>query len=80
MQVCFTHDNTIKLYQTGFDRFAVVYGLQSQSDLSYAAAATELGRAIMHNAACNGRLDNRSKQEAAVMGDKAPHYSRPVNK
>lgn len=37
--------------------FAVVYGLQIQSGLSYAEAAKALGQALMHVAQCEGKLD-----------------------
>lgn len=38
--------------------FSVQYGKQLDTGLSYAEACTELGAAIMHALACNGRLDN----------------------
>lgn len=37
--------------------FAVVYGLEMQSGLSHAQAASVLGRALMHFAQCEGKLD-----------------------
>lgn len=60
------------LYQTGFDKFAVRYGLQLKEGLSYAEAAAELGACIMHALACEGRLDNRTKAEARKAGDRYP--------
>lgn len=53
----------IKLQQHGRDSFRVVYGQQVKDRLTYGEAAKELGAAIMHNAACNGDLDNRLKGE-----------------
>jgi len=55
----------VRLLQTGVDRFTVEYGLQVKSGLNYAAAATELGACIMHALACDGKLDNRERGEAA---------------
>lgn len=65
-KICFqTSDGAfpITLYQTGRDRFTVVYGLQGKRDLDYSAAAHELGACIMHSAACEGKLDNRESGE-----------------
>ena len=53
----------IELRQQGHDRFSVRYGPQLRIGLTYSDAATELGAAIMHNAACNGELDNLEKGE-----------------
>lgn len=39
-------------------RFRVSYGLQVREDLTYDQAAKELGAALMHHAACEGRLNN----------------------
>lgn len=53
----------IKLTQQGRDKFTVVYWKQIRNHLTYSAAATELGAAIMHALACDERLDNRLKGE-----------------
>ena len=53
----------IALTQQGKDKFTVIYGKQIKKDLTYARAATELGAAIMHALACDGRLDNRERGE-----------------
>ena len=56
----------IILIQHAPDDFTVRYGVQVDSHLTYARAAAKLGEAIMHNAACDGQLDNR---EAWEMGE-----------
>lgn len=64
--VCFeTNINeawVIRLSQTGkgVNRFSVQYGLQIKDGLNYEQAALELGACLMHEAACSGRLDNRT--------------------
>lgn len=86
MQVCFATggknpfpnakaDQMIELHQTGFDRFTVYYGLSKTTHTSYAKAAQELGACIMHLAACEGRLDNRTISEARIAGDARPYFS-----
>lgn len=64
----------IELHQTGFDSFTVIYGLQVKTGLSYGEACAELGACIMHNQACNGRIDNRTKFEANKQGESAPYF------
>lgn len=54
---------SVTLQQRGKDNFAVRYGMQVDSELTYAAAAAKLGQAIMHELACDGNLDNRAKGE-----------------
>lgn len=61
--LCFSFDGVIELRQQGRNRFTVIYGQQVKENLSYNEAATELGAAIMHNAACNAELDNRMPGE-----------------
>jgi hypothetical protein len=53
----------IMLHQDGVDRFTVTYGKQITSGLSYGKAACELGAAVMHALACEGKLDNRERGE-----------------
>jgi 16S rRNA A1518/A1519 N6-dimethyltransferase RsmA/KsgA/DIM1 with predicted DNA glycosylase/AP lyase activity len=53
----------ISLSQKGRDNFTVVYGKQVAERLTYAQAAEEYGRSIMHALACDGKLDNRVKGE-----------------
>ena len=48
----------VKLQQTGKDRFTVVYFKQIKKGLNYHDAALELGACLMHQAACDGLLDN----------------------
>lgn len=65
-RVCFQLNDTafpIQLTQHGRDLFAVTYGKQIDCGLSYAEAAAKLGQAIMHAAACDGKLDNRMRRE-----------------
>lgn len=54
---------TIKLEQMGVDAFRVTYGLQVKSRLTYEQAAHELGECIFHALACEGKLDNRTKED-----------------
>lgn len=42
-------------------RYVVAYGRQLKKGLTYDQAALELGAAIMHALACDGRLDNEDK-------------------
>lgn len=64
----------VTLHQVGFDRFAVVYGQQIKTDLTYTEATKELGACLMHSLACDGRLDNRTKSEAKNDGDSKPMF------
>lgn len=54
----------VALEQHGPDNFAVRYGAQYDTGLDYARAAAKLGQALMHAAACDGKIDNRTKAEA----------------
>jgi hypothetical protein len=51
--------DAVTLQQRGRDRFAVRYGKEVNADLTYAEACDYLGRALLHQAACEGKLDNR---------------------
>lgn len=53
----------VTLQQRGKDNFAVRYGKQVRADLTYEQAATAYGGALMHQAACDGLLDNRERNE-----------------
>ena len=58
--ICFeltTATAPIRLVQTGKNVFYVEYGLQRDRG-TYAEAASLLGQAIMHAAACDGKLVN----------------------
>jgi hypothetical protein len=57
MKVCFEYEN-ITLEQRTNKLFRVTYGLQVGDDLTYSQACTNLGEALLHNAACEGRLEN----------------------
>lgn len=48
----------VKLQQTSKNRFTVVYFKQVKKGLTYSQAARELGCCLMHQAACDGLLDN----------------------
>lgn len=50
--------DSVTLQQRGRDKFAVRYGMQVHADLSYSDACAYLGAALMHQAACDGKLDN----------------------
>lgn len=54
----------ITLFQCGKDKFTVQYWKQIKTNLTYARAASELGANIMHALACEGKLDNREKDES----------------
>ena len=54
----------IELRQAGPEDFTVVYGKQVEENLTYAAAATRLGCAIMHALACEGKLDNSDPKDS----------------
>ena len=60
--VCFEH-GSVKLTQQRRDHFTVTYHLQIKGNLKYEQAATELGACLMHQAACDGLLDNREPGE-----------------
>jgi hypothetical protein len=65
-KTCFELPETafpIRLLQNGIDSFTVEYGKQVHSGLSYGAACTELGQAIMHALSCDGKVDNRLRGE-----------------
>lgn len=61
MRVCFEISEKpwpIKLEQRGSkNSFCVTYGFQIDDHLTYGEAASKLGQAIMHRAACDGMLD-----------------------
>lgn len=48
----------IELLQNGPDDFCVLYGSQVTHSQPYSEAAKELGLAMMHALACEGKLDN----------------------
>jgi len=60
MKTCFETmlaDFPIRLEQRADGTFSVTYGAQKKDRLCYETASVELGSAIMHAAACEGRLD-----------------------
>lgn len=64
MRTCIElEDGWIKLQQRGKDNFCVVYGKQIDDNLNYASAAAKFGQAVMHHLACEGKLDNRERNE-----------------
>ena len=56
-KLCLQFD-MVTLQQRGRDNFAVRYGRQVEAQLTYAQACDKLGQALMHQAACDGMLDN----------------------
>ncbi|UFS66927.1 hypothetical protein LO749_20755 [Paracoccus denitrificans] len=56
-------DGLVTLQQRGKDNFLVRYGKQVYAGLRYAEAAAQYGACVMHQAACDGLLDNRAKGE-----------------
>jgi len=68
MTVCFTlPERMIQLRQSGPDNFAVQYGKQIDERLTYDAACTALGAAIMHSLACEDAIDNRDRKAAPLI-------------
>ena len=61
-RLCLQFD-MVTLQQRGRDNFAVRYGKQVVDGLPYAQACMELGRALMHQGACNELIDNRERNE-----------------
>lgn len=55
--------DAVTLQQCGKDNFAVRYGKQVDAALTYSQACGKLGQALMHQAACDGKLDNRMRGE-----------------
>lgn len=51
-------DTPVVLEQRSNGKFRVTYGKQVRDNLTYGAAARELGKCVMHSLACNGKLDN----------------------
>lgn len=47
----------LSLEQSGFNEFAVVYGLDRKEKLSYTEAAKEYGECLMHALGCQGVLE-----------------------
>ena len=66
-KVCFTGPDaafgSILLTQQGRDNFTVTYGSTHTTGLTYAEAAKELGSCLMHQAACDDKLDAMMKGE-----------------
>jgi hypothetical protein len=61
-KLCMQYD-AVTLQQRGKDNFAVCYGMEVHAGLTYVEACDYLGRALMHQGACDGLLDNRLKGE-----------------
>lgn len=53
----------IHLFQTGRNKFMVVYGKDVSRDLTYNQACVKLGSAMMHALSCDGKVDNREPGE-----------------
>lgn len=62
-RLCLQFD-LVTLQQRGKDNFAVRYGKQVDAGLTYGEACSKLGQALMHQAACDGKLDNRERGES----------------
>ena len=56
-------DGMVTLQQRGRDNFAVRYGKEVHAELSYGEACSKLGQALMHQLACEDKLDNRMRGE-----------------
>lgn len=53
----------VTLQQRDKDNFLVRYGMQIDDGLTYSQACDMLGQALMHQLACEGKLDNRERGE-----------------
>lgn len=53
----------VTLQQRGKNNFAVRYGMKVKAGLTYGQAAAEFGACIMHELACEQKLDNRMPGE-----------------
>jgi|GEM_PF-2885490 len=62
--ICFQSD-LVTLQQARPEGFAVRYGKEVHSELTYADACFRLGQALMHQLACEGLLDNGDLEDAA---------------
>ena len=67
MRVCFVIDEMpwlvrLEQHETE-DLFRVTYGYQVDDGLTYSQAASKLGQAIMHRAACDGMLESFDDDE-----------------
>ena len=51
-------DGAIALLQKGPDDFTVIYGKQRKEHLDYGQACEEMGTCILHQLACDGKIDN----------------------
>ena len=74
MRVCFVIDELpwlIRLEQHETeDLFCVTYGFQVDDGLTYSQAASKLGQALMHRAACDGMLDSfEEDDDSEALGD-----------
>jgi len=54
----------IVISQQGVDSFTVQYGKQFDRNLSYGEAAERFGLCLMHALSCQGKIDNRTEEEA----------------
>ena len=68
MRVCFVIDEMpwlIRLEQHETeDLFCLTYGFQVDDGLTYVQAASKLGFALMHRAACDGMLESFDEEAA----------------
>ena len=53
----------VSLQQRGKDNFAVRYCKEVHAGLTYAQACKRLGQALMHQMSCDGKVDNRTRNE-----------------
>ena len=51
----------ITVKQNSNKKFSVMYGLDTEKDLSYSEACEKLGAALLHSLACDGQIDNSGK-------------------
>lgn len=62
MKICFETELAgfqirLSQYRSAPGRFTVIYGQEVREGLTYEQAGAKLGLAIMHAAACEGKLD-----------------------
>lgn len=58
MKTCFELGIVTLQKRDNKEVFRVIYGLQKSGDLTYAEACKELGECLMHQLACDGKLDD----------------------
>ncbi len=59
MEVSLPGQYSVRLTQTGYDKFSVTYGYEVRKSLAYVEAAEFFGVCAMHAACCAGNITQR---------------------